>query len=142
MRRLPGDLQGQHLPGQSAVSLNARFLQHPRHMLNTHLLPWVGRGCKEASISENKIIIVCYNEQQQYSSAHSDLWKKPLHALLGNQSSVVMKMTELLFVGGVEPQRATVCTERTNTKIILRSISATSVSAGRPELHNMSRQTP
>lgn len=26
-------------PGQSAVSLKARFLQQPRHRLNTHLLP-------------------------------------------------------------------------------------------------------
>lgn len=53
-----------------------------------------------------------------------------------------MKVTELLLVGGVEPQRATVSTERTNTKTILRSVSATSVSAGRPELHNTSRHTP
>lgn len=53
-----------------------------------------------------------------------------------------MKVTELLLVGGVEPQRATVRSERTNTKIILRSVSATSVSAGRPELHNTSRHTP
>lgn len=28
-------------PGQSAVSLKARFLQQPRHRLNTHLLPCV-----------------------------------------------------------------------------------------------------
>lgn len=27
-------------PGQSAVSLKARFLQQLRHRLNTHLLPW------------------------------------------------------------------------------------------------------
>lgn len=27
-------------PGQSAVSLKARFLQQPRHRLKTHLLPW------------------------------------------------------------------------------------------------------
>lgn len=27
-------------PGQSAVSLKARFLQQPRQRLNTHLLPW------------------------------------------------------------------------------------------------------
>lgn len=31
-------------PGQSAVSLKARFLQQPRHRLNTHLLPWTQKS--------------------------------------------------------------------------------------------------
>ena len=42
----PGGADGgrRFSPGQSAVSLKARFLQQPRHRLNTHLLPWTQKS--------------------------------------------------------------------------------------------------
>lgn len=47
---------GRPSPGQSAVSLKARFLQQPRHRLNTHRLPWARETGKPMSLGRASLM--------------------------------------------------------------------------------------